>query len=214
MTDVKQILKNAMAPETLIGKNFGQWEIRRGVILGKEKKEYDRNGFTALCKRVKVEPSINNLHMLDGDGCILDTVMEDSPRELKRHLPIFIHGKGHVLKTGLGLGCVVRGLLKKDDVTKISVIEIDEQIIEVIGEEFQNNPRVNIYHGDALEFDTEILGRIDYAWHDIWVPQNKGLQTLHAQLIGKYKECSKIQGAWAFPREFKRMARSRISFIG
>ena len=81
-----------------------------------------------------------------------EIVMEDSVRELRRHLPIWRHGRGRVLVSGLGLGCVVRGLLVNPEVEHIDVVEIEQWNIDHFGAEFAGNPRVTIHHGDALKY--------------------------------------------------------------
>lgn len=126
-----------------------------------------------------------------------EIVMEDSKQELRKHLPIWMQAYGHVLKTGLGLGCVVRGLLIKPEITQVTVVEIDEDIIRVIGAEFVGNPRVEIIHADALTWEPGDR-QFNFAWHDIWTPNNEGLQRLHLKMISRYKAA--VQGAWAFPR--------------
>ena len=62
-----------------------------------------------------------------------------------RHLPIWLSARGRVLVTGLGLGCVVRGLLASTCVTHVDCIEIDRYICLVVGEEFPGrSPRKDI----------------------------------------------------------------------
>jgi hypothetical protein len=128
-----------------------------------------------------------------------EIVMEDSARELRKHLPIWMVAYGRVLITGLGLGCVVRGLLAKPEVTHIDVVELDADIIRAIGPEFADNPRVTIHHADALEFPAD-FAEWNFAWHDIWCEGNSGLDLLHARLFGRFARSVMHQGAWAFPR--------------
>lgn len=151
------------------------------------------------------EANMAGLHMVDEYGFGGHVVMDDTPHELKKHLPIFVHGHGRILKTGLGLGCVVRGLLTKSDVQHVTVIEIDPRVIKHVGSEFAGNPRVTIVQGDALEVPIKPEYHMwDFAWHDIYTEGNEGLQLLHAQLFMKYQPFARVQGAWAFPREFAR----------
>lgn len=214
MTDVLSILNAARVPETLEPQSFGDWSIWRKKLPEEHRFEHGWPHYTLLMKRVKVDPSWENMHLLDDDETKMDVVMEDSPKELRKHLPIWVIAHGHILKTGLGLGCVVRGLLTKPEVTKISVIEIDEDIIRIVGKEFEDDPRVVIHHGDALTFDVDKIGRIDFAWHDIWVPENIGLQDCHARLLIKYNTGVTMQGAWSFPRMYKRLYGRKMSLIG
>ena len=134
-----------------------------------------------------------------------DVVMEDSRRELCRHLPILMVAKGRVLVTGLGLGCVVRGLLSLDEVEHVDVIELDRLIIDAIGPEFVDDPRVVIHHCDALGFKP-IDERWDYAWHDLWFEDGAGpLNRAHTQLIHNLCHHVEHQGCWGMDRRISRI---------
>lgn len=143
-----------------------------------------------------------------------EIVMDDGDRELRRHLPIWMTARGHVLKTGLGLGCVVRGLLAKPDVDRITVVEIDADILRMVGPWFADDPRVEIIHADALTWNPPSGVRFDFGWHDIWCDGNQGLQALHMELAARFRKQCGPQGAWAFPREFKRLVARQIEWIG
>lgn len=137
-----------------------------------------------------------------------DVVMEDSDGELSKHLPIMMAARGRVLVTGLGLGCVVRGLLHNPGVTHIDVVEKDGGILKVVGPEFEGNPRVKLHHDDAFEF--HVRGKWwDFAWHDIHI-FGDGLQLLHVKLLKKYQLHVGRQGAWAYPRIFAKVTASKF----
>lgn len=187
----------ARVPSTLEVQRFGLWSIyrldmRERLPVFKAWACFDTITFLAHFTTA-------TMHTDHGE-----TVMEDSRRELRRHLPIWLHAKGRVLVTGLGLGCVVRGLLASPDVEHITVVEIDGKIIEVVGREFENNPRVKIIHGDALK--VKLSERFDYGWHDLWTEGNAHLQVQHAKLIKRFHPRCSFQGAWQLPRTFKRLA--------
>ena len=134
-----------------------------------------------------------------------EVVMEDSRAELARHLPIWLQAEGNVLVTGLGLGCVVRGLLASQRVTHIEVVEIDPVIVGMVGPSFAREPRVEILNADALAVRWTRGKRWDFGWHDLWSADGHShLQTLHARLIHKYAPHCKRQGAWMLPRFVKR----------
>ncbi len=140
------------------------------------------------------------------------TVMEDSERELRRHLHAVHHATGHVLKTGLGMGCFVRMCLTKPDVKHIDVIEIDPGIADHFGAQFNGDPRVTIHVADAFEFplDPYCHRYWDFAWHDIYCEGNQGLQKLHGRLILRYAKHCRRQGAWGdLPRWFRRALRKQ-----
>jgi spermidine synthase len=138
--------------------------------------------------------------------------MEDSRRELRKHLPIWMKARGRVLVTGLGLGCVVRGLLASRDVDRIEVVEIDYDIARIIGAEFAGarglaGQAVEIHVGDAREIDESWLpGKFDAAWHDLWT-EGPDLQEQHIDVMMRMLGRCGPQGAWALPRFTKKMIR-------
>jgi len=128
-----------------------------------------------------------------------EIVMEDTPRELRRHLPILLAAERRVLVSGLGLGCVVRGLLAVRRVTHIDVIEIDASILAHVGKEFIGNPRIALHHGDALTVAWPGGSHWEFAWHDVW-SEERHLAVVHAELLARYSQWCDRQGAWQLPR--------------
>ena len=133
-----------------------------------------------------------------------DVVMEDSRPELLRHMPIWRAAAGRVLVTGLGLGCVVRGLLATRTVESIDVVELDSDILRIVGAEFAGNDRVTLYQADALTWTWPAGRQWDFAWHDLWTEAgDKALQTQHMELLSRFFEAVGRQGAWALPRALR-----------
>ena len=189
----------ARVPNTVPTGEFGPWTIRRIEATGETHQ--------ALCgwhtHTVLYRHTWETLNRAHGE-----IVMEDSRRELRQHLPIWLHAHGRVLVTGLGLGCVVRGLLENPRVKNIDVIEIDAKIIETIGPEFANDQRVTIIHANALTYP---IGpkRWNCAWHDLWCDSTTGaphLQVMHAQVLARFRHACDAQGAWKLPRFVRRIA--------
>lgn len=189
-----QFIAAARVPDSVEPQDFGLWQITRRTFTDPD--HLAEIGFptqTSLCRWTDA-----TIHLGAGE-----IVMEDSRRELRKHLPIWMQAKGRVLKTGLGLGCVVRGLLINPAVEHVDVVEIDADIVRIIGAEFAGNPRVTIHHADALTWD--FGDRLwDIAWHDIWTEGNNGLDALHVQLMDRFNARAGYQGAWAFPRVVQR----------
>jgi hypothetical protein len=203
----------AKVPKRLRPQSFGPWSIERWTVDGLRKKlgreftfaeslsiahstsRIGGNEYTMLWR-----VSWRTLHL----GDQREVVMEDSREELRKHLPIWMNAKGSILVTGLGLGCVVRGLLTSPAVRRVSVVEIDSQILRVIGHEFAANPRVELICADALTW--QFGGRRwNFAWHDLWTDGEEHLQNLHVRLIGRYGDNCERQGAWNLPRFVKRI---------
>lgn len=182
----------ARVPLTLEPQEFGLWTIMRNEI--------QKPGLLEFVPRtILFRQTLATLHQPPGD-----VVMEDSDKELRTHLPIWMRGHGRVLITGLGLGCVVRGLLASPHIEHIDVVEIDADIIRVVGAEFVDNPRVTIHHGDALSYQFPDGTKWDCAWHDLWCEGEPHLQVLHSKLIMRFHKAAERQGAWQFPKDIKR----------
>lgn len=143
-------------------------------------------------------------------GCMTDpeVVMEDSRRELRRHLPILLPARGRVLVSGFGLGCVLRGLLAKPEVEHVDVIEKDPDVLDLaLGAlSGRNASRCTVHLGDALSL--EIAGSWDFAWHDIWSEDDK-LDLLHVELFDRFRRRARFQGAWQLDRQVRRVLRER-----
>lgn len=204
MLSPQYFLQAARVPVSIGPQTFGLWTIERrraeDSILG-EMGLVGWPDYTLLRRFTDA-----SIHLPDGE-----VVMEDSIRELRRHLPIWLAARGRVLKTGLGLGCVVRGLLANSHVEHVDVVEIDAHICRIIGKEFEGNPRVTIHHADALSWDFGDL-RWDYAWHDLHSFDDDHLQIMHANLICRFLKALPLerQGAWAFPRAVTRVFPKRM----
>lgn len=148
---------------------------------------------------------IEGLHMVDlfGEGYGGYTVMSDNDEELMKHMPAVTKAKGHVLKTGLGFGCFVRGCLENPEVKSITVIEKNPDILDHFGNEFKDNSKVTLILGDALTCPIDYGFIWDMAWHDIYCDGNSGLQLLHGKLLIRFSKYTKTQSAWNFPEDLK-----------
>lgn len=131
-------------------------------------------------------------------------VMSDDPKELRKHFPILRAAHGRVLVSGLGLGCVVRGLLAIPAVTHVDVVEIDRDVLAMMLPTFPPCSRLTIHCGNALTFPWPRGTRWDFAWHDVW-GEDPSTQVLHAQLLVRYRRMVGRQGAWGMPRWGRRL---------
>lgn len=98
-------------------------------------------------------------------------VMSDTPDELRDFYQFWRRARGHVLVNGLGLGCAVRALLIWPQVERVTVVEIDDDLLAMmrplLGPQVARG-RVNLIHDDALTVRWPVGQRFDSAWHDVW----------------------------------------------
>lgn len=203
----RQFLEAARVPHSLDPQEFGLWQIERRkageTILGELQVDMGLPfglvgwpDYTLLRRH-----TLASMHLPLGE-----VVMEDSLRELRKHLPIWLAARGRILITGLGLGCVVRGLLASPDVERIDVVEIDGDILNAVGPEFAGDPRVVLHHGDALTIELDPALAWDFAWHDIWThiaERNLNVETAehgisYDRMFSVWEDRVGEQYAWAY----------------
>lgn len=198
----EDILRAARADSIPAGES-GTWSVRKWAI------DRPRIGYSADRSRSGVIPAgsytslvkltMATMHNADPGEC----VMLDAPHELRTHLDFMMRAKGRVLKTGLGLGCVVRGCLVNPAVTHVTVIERDPHVLKLVAPHMPKD-RVEIIQADAIQWCKETDRQFDSAWHDIWNDDDLNeppLAVLHGDLLcATSKKVKGPHGAWDFPR--------------
>jgi len=135
-----------------------------------------------------------------------EIVMEDTDVELLKHMNFMLKVYGRVLVTGLGLGCVVRGLLMNPAVESVVCIERSANVLKLV-RDYMPKERLTVIHADALEWTKSNSEHFDCAYHDLWTDREAGephLQVWHGKLLKYCRNIAKLQGAWAFPHQLKR----------
>lgn len=121
-------------------------------------------------------------------------VMSDTPDEMLDHrLPVQF-AKGHCLVMGLGLGMVVTAMAKKPEVEKITVIEIEKDVIDLVGPHMPE--KAEIIHADALTWEPPKGVRYGVVWHDIWASMCADQIPERARLKRRYGRRCEWQGDW------------------
>lgn len=92
--------------------------------------------------------------------------MCDAPFMLRNYVPFVLEATGDVLLTGLGLGCVARGLLARPAVRSVTVLELLPEVIDLVGPAHRD-PRVEVVPADALRWTPPPGRRFDTAMLDI-----------------------------------------------
>lgn len=95
-------------------------------------------------------------------------VMSDTTAEMWDMFSFYSRARGRILIHGLGLGCIVKALLEKETVNHIDVVEIDKDIVSLVGRHFFGNPRVTIHCADVFTYKWPAKTKWDGVWHDIW----------------------------------------------
>lgn len=201
----QQILAAAKADSIPAGES-GLWYVKKCVL---EK--------PVLCVhegKLKGVPPGNYTYLLRWTDATMhldegECVMHDTPDELVTHLEFMLKAHGRVLISGLGLGCVVRGCLANPRVTHVTVIELSQDVLKLVHRHMPQDPRLVVIRDDALKWTKRYGNGFDCAWHDLWLePEDRHLQEAHMDLVCALADKVRFQGAWAFPRYFRRRMQS------
>lgn len=124
-----------------------------------------------------------------------ETIMSNTPDEIRDSLYFVQQASGSVLINGLGMGVVVKMLLQKPEVTEVIVIENSKDVIKLVASTYTDK-RVTIINSDAFEYQPPKGKRYNYVWHDIWDnicgDNLEGMKTLHR----KYGRRCDYQESW------------------
>lgn len=141
----------------------GKWEIKNFQVtnegLGLENLRMVRDGYPH-----RVIPPASYVKLAHETRGV---VMSDTPAEAWEHQDALL-AKGRVLVAGLGVGLVAGSLAAKDDVSEVVVVEIDQDVIDLVGPYYHDNPKITIVKGDIFDYLSSPAGAFDFAWFDIW----------------------------------------------
>lgn len=124
--------------------------------------------------------------------------MTDTPAEIRDLYPLRRMATGQVLINGLGLGVAVEMCLSKPEVEHVTVIEISQEVIQLVGSYLKliHGDRLTVIHADAFEYKHPKGVRYNAVWHDIWDSIcADNLPEMH-RLHRKYGRRTDWQGSW------------------
>ena len=101
-------------------------------------------------------------------------MMSDAPDEKRSNSGFMYRATGDVLIAGLGLGMVLVPVLKKEDVTSVTVIELNRGVIDLVEPHIRkhvgkkNAAKLTVIHADALKWKPQNGAKWDTIYFDIW----------------------------------------------
>ena len=99
------------------------------------------------------------------------TWMSDTPMEQKSHVPFITKATGQVFISGLGIGMAVAAVMKKEEVTRVDVIEKSPEVISLVAHQLKDKPggdKLTVIEADAFHYTPPPSVRYDVGYHDIW----------------------------------------------
>lgn len=136
------------------------------------------------------------------------TIMSDTRDELHDHLGAFFAARravgGRVLIAGLGLGCLLRGILVGTDVAHVDVVDLSSDVIALVGDHYQamateHGKTLAIHEASILDITWPTGTRWDVAWFDIWDNITEDNRPDMTRLARSYGRRADWKGYWSKP---------------
>ena len=169
----------------------GPWRVERFEVSEQDAKFA---GFRAIISgggRGALQPGIYTKLVHEHRGI----VMSDTPDEMRDHSVAVRKARDHVLVNGLGLGLVVAEILARPVVTKLTVVEIDQNVIDLVAPHL-TDPRLEIVKNSAYDYRPPKGVRYGAVWHDIWDDLCGDNLPEMTKLKRKYGRRADWQGCW------------------
>lgn len=115
--------------------------------------------------------------------------MSDTPAEQEDHLNFVAIASGHVLITGLGIGMVAAACLRKPDVSHVTVVEFQLDVITLVEPSLRKlaeslGKHLQVVCADAYAWVPS--RKYDFAWHDIWPTISADDAEKHTEIMEHY----------------------------
>lgn len=139
--------------ELLEEKELNGWKL--------EKFEIDSHDTRAMLNGIMPGTYIRLIH---NDQC----VMPDTDMEKESNLEFCINAHGDIIIGGLGLGMIIMAIQDEPEVNSITVIEKNQEVIDIVASQLNFNDKVKIICADVFEWKPERGVKYDMAYMDIW----------------------------------------------
>ena len=188
-------------PSIAAGK-FGRWTVQH---IPTPSVPLIRGYFRGL--QLHTQP---NTVLLDEHG---DVWMALTPMETESQLPHIASARGHVVVVGAGLGFYLVNVLDKPEVTEVTLIEQDQDVLDVLHTSLDgtgywlDNRKLSTIHMDVFDLPhwTE---PVDYLYVDIWqiLGSERALTDTH-RLVELFKPVG--VGYWGMELDFVHWAHAQ-----
>lgn len=189
--------KNIRIPQKKLGKwrlGYDRYEayqafVCNDFILGNQKEVYPQIGFFS---KPFTYPAVYENNVM---------WMSVTPNEVETMKEPIENAKGKVLTFGLGLGYYAYMVSLKDDVRSITVVERDENVIQLFEKlilpQFSHPDKVKVIQADAYEYLSSLKdGSYDYLFIDIYHDAGDGLECYRKFSLLTKKLCKTKVSYW------------------
>lgn len=126
-------------------------------------------------------------------------IMQDTFHEYEEHKSLWIHAKGNVLIGGLGIGFVNQKLMENPNITSITIVEKNQDVINLVWDHCPKDARFTLIHADVDTWIPPENSHWDYAWFDTWMGDvESNMEDYTQQIHNRYNSYCDNIGVWKF----------------
>lgn len=97
-----------------------------------------------------------------------ETLMSNTPMEIRTNETFCRLAHGDVLIGGLGIGMIVLPIMEKENVRTITILEKNQEVIDIISTQLNFNGKVKIVQADVFTWEPADGTCYDCIYLDIW----------------------------------------------
>lgn len=170
--------------------NKGDWKVEKYID---DKKDRILQ-LSSLFNSGRYVPTGTYTRLMRNNTC----VMTDTPDEIRDSISFIYRAFGKVLIAGLGLGVVLNAICMKEEVKHVTVIEISQDVIDLVGKYWlEKYPgKITIIKSDILEYIPAKELKWDCAWYDIWDDLCTDNLEQMTKIHRKFAKRVKLQQSW------------------
>ncbi len=139
--------------ELLEERNLNGWELQKFKIKDDDIK----------AKFNGIAPG-SYIRLLHDNEC----VMSNTNMEKRTNLDFCIKAHGDIIIGGLGIGMIIMAIQDKPEVKSITVIEKNQEVIDIVASQLDFNDKVNVICADVFKWKPERGVKYDMVYMDIW----------------------------------------------
>lgn len=123
-----------------------------------------------------------------------NVIMSDTQMEKETNADFVRSAHGDVLIGGLGIGLIVLAIQEKEEVRTITILEKNEEVIELVKNQLPLNEKVQIVNADAftykpkMKYNTIYMDIWNYINEDVYQEEMKPLIARYRRSISKGKD--------------------------
>ena len=139
-------------------------------------------------------------------GAAWINIMQDTEAEYSEHDWLMSRLSGDILIGGLGIGMIHIPLLASSDVTSVTIVEKNQDVIDLVWANCAKDDRFTLVCDDINTWDPDATDGLpttswDVGWFDTWLTHQETISEYAANMNNKYGSYVSEIGGWEWPNQ-------------